>query len=292
MNPKVLASFAVMILIAFTFCPAGPATAQDTPAVAPPPQAPTPIKRVRQVEDSSMGAAPDAVTTTVSVQYLEMEMLHRFASTHGVDVFPDPSGDNVILSGPAQAIEKVREFMKLLDVPPAPKKNVLLTFYVITSGKEGPEQGLQLEPTVMDEIRNVLNTALGISQFSVWDTLFLRARDNDTAELSGFLPPIGEMAENSPGLISFKMRVENVEATLMGEEPSRIALDSLMLGIELEVGRNTGPGNQPRPVSRQSIGFESNLNIREGQMEIVDKTSISSKGDSIVVIVSAQVLKD
>ncbi len=41
-----------------------------------------------------------------------------------------------------------------------------------------------------------------------------------------------------------------------------------------------------------SIGLKSNADILEGKMEMVGKTSISSKGDNVIVIVSAQVLKD
>lgn len=299
MNQKAAVSFTVSIFIALSILSAGPSIAQDTPEAevqTPPPADIPPPGPPRPVRWFPIANEPEAVlnlkTVVMPLQYLDFNTLENYARSVEVGTYPDSSGENVILSGPEKAIAKVQEFINLFSAPPKPKKNVLLTFYLVTAGKESPEPGLELDPQARDGIRNLLNTALGISQFFVWDTLFLRARDNDTAELSGFLPPVGEMAENAPGPASFQMRIGNVKSTLMGEEPSRIALDSLMLGIELEVSRNAGPGNQPRPVSRQNIGFESNLNIREGQMEIVGKTSISSKGDSIVVIVSAQVLKD
>ena len=226
------------------------------------------------------------------LQYIDEEVLRSFATTLGVNTFPDASGKNVILSGPAQAIAKVREFMKLLDVPPAPEKNVLLTFYLVITGKNDQASDPKLSPSVMEEITKLLGTTLGTTPFCVWDTLLLRVRDNNGSSVSGFLPLIGDTAENYLGPSSFQVQLDQVKVTMMGEEPPRIALDDLMCGVELDIAGNAGPNNQPRPGYRQNIGFKSNLNIREGQLEIVGKTSISSKGDSVIVIVSAQVLKD
>ena len=296
MKPKAVVLFTLPMFMVLGFLWVAPSFAQDTPSAevqAPPLVTPAPVqlRPVRYTANAS-GTTLDSKVVMVPLQSLDSEMLGNFARPLEVSVYPDTSGEKVVLAGTEEAIVKVQEFINLFNAPPEPDKNVLLTFYVVTTGKESLSPGLQLEPPIMDKIRQLLNTTLGIGQFSVWDTLFLRARDNNTAELSGFLPAPGETPENESWPTSFQIRVTNVAVTMMGEEPSRIALDDLMCGIELGVSVNTGPNNQPRPISRQNVGFKSNMDMREGQLEIVSKTSISSDGDSVIIIVSAQVLKD
>ncbi len=304
MKQKVPASFAVMIFVVFAFWSAGPSVAQDTPEAEsqtitppevntpPPPMVPTrPVRPVPKFTGTLPEMAVDSEAVTMPLQYLDTEELRSFATSLGVNTFPDTSGENVILFGPAKAIAKVQEFMNLLDVPPAPEKNVLLTFYVVTTKKQSPEPGLQPDPQTTGKIQELLSTTLGISQFSVWDTLFLRTRDNESTSLAGFLPLVGDTTGNEAGPSSFQIQVGQVRVAKVKEEAYKIALDELQCAVELGVSAGSAP-NAPPHFNRMSIGLKSNADILEGKMEMVGKTSISSKGDNVIVIVSAQVLKD
>lgn len=300
MKQKAIGLITVAYFIVFGSLSAGLSYAQDAPAAevqapasveAPVPPLPERLLRPRCV-DNEPKATSDPDVVIIPLHDLDGDDLERFASSLDVRVYPDRSGKNAVLSGSEEAIAKVQEFVNLFNVPPNPEKNIMLTFYVVTTAPENSGPGRQLDPPIMDQIRELLGNTMGISQFSVWDTLFLLTRDNDTAESSGFLPPAGEKEENNPLPTFFKMKIGSVKVITTGEEPSRIALDDLVCSVEVDVVRGMGPTNQQRGISRQEIGFKSNLNIREGQLEILNKTSISSKGDSIILLVSAKVSSD
>lgn len=290
MKRKTSETFFVVMPMAAAMLAAGFALGQDAPAPPPPPPAIAPQAPERPSPQAV--PAPGGETAFMPLLYLDEEDLRGFAELLGATVYRDPSRRNVLLYGPADAIAKIKEFVTRLDVPPAPARNVALTFYLVIPGKEGPAESPKAGQPAMDEIAKLLDTTLGIKQFCVWDTLLVRGRDSG-GELtaSGFLPSIPDAgADAGPG--SFKLKVERIHMLEVDKEAPKIALDGLICGAEMGFVTGGGAGNRPQSISRMDTGLKADMNIREGRMEVVGKISISNKGDSAIVIVSAHLLDD
>jgi hypothetical protein len=281
--------FITVALMTAVVLAAVPAPGQDTPEPPPvvpeaAPQAPCP---------QPVAPVPDGETVYMPLQYLDENAVDDFARPLGVTVHMDPSCKNVLLYGPAKALATVKDFVTRLDTPPTPKRNVALTFYLVITGKEVQASAPKAGQTVLDEIAKLLDSTLGITQFSLWDTVLVRGRDGGEFQSSGFLPAVGDAAAGDTGPGSFRLKVDRVHvAGGPDNEVPKIALDGLSCGVEMSVVTGMGPNNRPSSISRMDTGLKADMNIRADRMEVVGKISISNRGDSAIVIASAHLLED
>ena len=273
--------------------PEPPATAAPVPMPEPAPApAPIPCRPAPRGRCVPVPPAPDGETVIVPLRYLDRDTVNGFAAPLGVTVYGDTSGKNVLLYGPAKELATVKDFVTRLDTPPVPKKNVSLTFYLVVPGKEPGDAQAKAGPAVIDEIAKLMQSTLGLTQFCLWDTIFVRGRDGGEMEMSGFLPEIGGCPDGNSGPGTFKLRVGRVEVVSSGTEETRIALDELVCGAELGYVSNMGPNNRPAAVSRMEAALKADINVPANRMEVVGKISLSNKGESALVIVKAQLLND
>ena len=272
--------------------PAEPEAAAPVPLPPPPPPPPAPCRPAPRGRYVPVPPAPDGEMAVVPLRHLDRDAVNGFAAPLGVTVYGDTSGKNVLLYGPAKELATVKDFVTRLDTPPSLKKNVSLTFYLVVPGREPGEAQAKAGPAVIDEIAKLMQSTLGLAQFCLWDTIFVRGRDGGEMQMSGFLPEIGGCPDGNSGPGTFKLQVGRVEVMASDTEGASIALDELVCGVEMGYVSTMGPNNRPASVSRMDTGLKADINVRENRMEVVGKISLSNKGDSAIVIVRAQLLED
>ena len=228
---------------------------------------------------------PVKVSKLIEIKYADIHkvgnLIMVFAGKNTrVQIDPIEGRHYVALNGPAGDVEVVERFIKELDVPPPPERNIELTIYMLLGQQANPGEKLPVE---LAPVVRQLQATFNLKEFRLLETYVGRMREGKGTETSGLLS-IPSQASGAPPA-SYNLRVQR--CSISGDEKARtIRLDNMRLG-----GRIPYPtaGGKEQWQFMETI-VSTDIDVREGQKIVVGKTNIGSK-DSLFYVVTAKVVE-
>jgi hypothetical protein len=171
----------------------------------------------------------------------------------------------VVTANPA-LMPSVQQVVKDLDVSTQPAQNVELTFYVLQGSKE-PEAGGASLPTELESTVKQLKSAFAYQSFRLLDTLFIRGRSGQFANVSG-------RAESRKGDPPSNYNLRVLPSVSSDARPPAIRLDALRFNFG-------GPW---------SVGFEADVDIKEGQKVVIGKSGIEGNQSALILVATGRIV--
>ena len=140
-----------------------------------------------------------------------------------------------------------------------------------------------------------LRSVFGYTDFKLLDSTIVRVREGVSAETSG---NAGQMDASQPGMPPsfYQLRFKSARLT-PGDKGNMIRIDGFRFGVRIPYATGSfqpgagGQGVSPL-VSTQyqfsEVGFNTELDVREGQKVVVGKSKVDSSGSAFVLVVTAK----
>lgn len=244
-----------------------------------------------------VSVAPELVTRIIPLRYGDPAAIAQLLGSMGARSMPSDMPRALVVTGLEKDVQTVQEAVAQLDVPPPPVRNVEIMLYLVVVSKDDSLSNIPACPPALDGVKTQLTEQFGYTQFGLLESVLLRGRDGESIEASGLLPPLPE--EDSPAAeqASYRFAVDSVSVGSGPDGAPMISLDALRCGTEFNAGGGVPapvpPGQIPRPgrpVSRMETGLSASLDLREGEVAVVGKASVTPGGQGIFVLLSARVL--
>ena len=238
--------------------------------------------RAQEAKEEKKQAAPaeakGSVTRIFSVKHRDVVSLSELISAFGARIRPSPALGVIAVTGPPEIVEAVGDSIQRLDVAPSPPKNVELTFYIVIALPQASQP--TSVPRELEAVTKQLKSVFSYQAFRVLDTMILRCRDGQGAEASGAGPPPTGPAESGQWTtFQVRFRMVSVSSDSAGKV---VRLNGLRLGARIPIPTSGG-------WTWVDTGFNTDIDVREGQKVVVGKANIDSSNNAMIVVVTAKV---
>jgi hypothetical protein len=141
-------------------------------------------------------------------------------------------------------------------------------------------------PEELAGVRKQLSQVFGITNLQLLETAVLRVRsDTDSSAANGALAALGQPTPDTGA--RYQLTVRHVTPV---PDESGIHVSIRKLKLSMNVPYNTGGPDSPQWQFRQ-VGFNTDIDIREGQKAVVGKAKIDGAGRDFILVVTARVLE-
>ena len=221
------------------------------------------------------------VQKVFSIKHADVEAIARTLSIYPVPVHPNRELRVIGVSAPAALLPTIEETIRRLDVPSPAPQNVELTVYLLL----GSDQEGSVAPE-LDSVVKQLKMTFGFKGFRSIDTLVVRSRDKQNAEVKGlakFDPDIP-----NPSTYSFAYRA----ASILSDEKGRsIRLDGLRFGARVIVKQQSEVASSVVGYNAIEAGFGTDVDVREGQKVVVGKAAVGGTNTALILVITAKILE-
>jgi hypothetical protein len=229
--------------------------------------------------------AEDWVTKVITIKHGNMSQIFHTVSglLQGSGVLASNDGEHLILSGNKDTVAGFEEMIKQLDVPPAVKKNIETTVYMIVASSQAGS--VTPMPAELDPVVRQLKGVFTYKGYRVLDSFVLRSRDGEAGDTSGFVPPLPETNVPASNKIIYQFRYHRVTAD--GGDGGRVVrFDALKLAMKVPVVVD-GKG----AINYLDLGIATDVDVPEGKKVVVGKTSAVEGSDgALILVISAKVV--
>ncbi len=170
----------------------------------------------------------------------------------------------ISVRGSKETLESVAELIKKIDVPAQVAKNIEFTGYMIFASTKAVDA---VEPPELAPVIKQMRTLFTYKSYRVGETFSLRCRDGQRADANGMVQ-LPDSPDRRPYNFTFS------SAALTGEKAIR--MDKVFLNIR---------------GGSESLGFLTDLDMREGQKVVVGKSTIKGSDDALILVLSAKVVE-
>lgn len=189
------------------------------------------------------------------------------------------NGRMLVIRGSESVTTMIEDAVKKLDVVPVPPpearpaSNIELTVQLLY----GSSEAIQTAPIPgdLDATLRQLRALFPYKSYRVMDTLFMRGRNGNHANLNGTLP-----GDNSTYTMQYSGSV------LAGPAPRTIRLDQLQVQFQLKHFSDASKTNY----QFSSSAIQTNLDAREGQKTVVGKANITGTDDAIILVITPKII--
>jgi hypothetical protein len=241
------------------------------------------------VEKPATEAEKGWVTKVFEIQHQDVGAVVPLISQFGVRLSHSPKLRALAVTGPPQVVEAVGEAIRRLDVP---SPNVELTAYLLAATPRAEESGAL--PSELEKIAAELRKIFRYQSLRVLDTIVMRVAAGGVARAA----TVTSSLLTVPGLALPPSRLTleafNVMVSLRGER-KLIRVQPLQLNgvVSLPASASTTDPQQPvvpASLSQQNVGFDTNLDIPDGQKVIVGKANLGTTENALILVLGARVL--
>ncbi|MCI0624052.1 MAG: hypothetical protein L0387_20760 [Acidobacteria bacterium] len=178
----------------------------------------------------------------------------------------------------------IEDTIRRLDVPPPAPQNVELTVYVLLASDQETRPG-----SVAPELESVvkqLKTTFTFRGFHTIDTLVVRSRDRQGAEVKG----LARFDADIPNPSTYKFQYK--AASILSDEKGRsIRLDGLRFDAQIASKSQQAEGSGGTGNNWIDAGFGTDVDVREGQKVVVGKAAIGGTNNALILVITAKVLE-
>lgn len=261
--------------------PAPPAPPIPAGTPAPAPQAPEqPLPPPPPVEEE-----PDWVTDVIAVQNVDVRSLAQALAIFNARILPNPDLRILAVKASPETLQAIRETVQRLDQAAPAFRNVEITAYLLQASP-APGGGGEL-PAAIQKVVGSLQASLGYPSVRLLESLVLRCRDDrEWCSVSGVLPSDSLEGPET----QYNLRCRLLTRGAGAGQARSIQLENLDLGVRFPVPAGPVPEKGPRPnYSFRDAGFETSLDLKDGQTAVVGKATVSGSRDALILVVSARI---
>ena len=185
----------------------------------------------------------------------------------------------IVTSGVLPVLE---DTIRRLDVPPPAPQNVELTVYLLLAS----DNGVGSVPPELEGVAKQLKTTFAFKGLHTIDTLVVRSRDKQSADVKGLARFDTDIP--NPSTYSFAYRA----ATILSDEKGRsIRLDGLRFAARVVVRQQSEASSSVVGYSAIDAGFGTDVDVREGQKVVVGKAAVGGTNTALILVITAKVLE-
>jgi hypothetical protein len=180
-------------------------------------------------------------------------------------------------------IATVEEAIKRLDTPAPPTPGIEFHVHILiaTNGAASPNQF----PQEVSDVVKQLQTTLNYKSYSLMTSAVLRTKEGSTGisnkGVADFKFVTEGAARNSPIIYEYIGRQIKIDGTAPNASSIQVGSFNFSMRIPIE----TAPG----VINYERVGFETPVNMREGEKVVVGTTTMQEKG--LIVVLSAKILR-
>lgn len=230
-------------------------------------QQPEPEKKVQRIWD---------------IKYVSVRDLADILQSPGATVRFNENLRTISYYGTPAQVEDAEGIIKRFDVAkPALRpstRNIELTFHMIMAGPKGTA-GEALPPE-LDGVVTQLKNVFGFADFRLLDAAVMRNRENTNGETNGHAS--GNFGRAAPYRISHRGA-----GFVPGERGNVIRIDRFEFSLRMPMTA----AEDSKQVTYSDVGFNTNLDIREGQKVVVGKAKVDGSDRSFILVISAKALE-
>ncbi len=184
-------------------------------------------------------------------------------------------------------IAAIEEGIRRLDVPEPMRPGVEFHVHILVATKTPTFSPPNQFPDELSSVINQLKTTINYSHYHLMTSQVLRTKEQGMRQVS--IKGVSELklradTEASKNPIFYDFRFENVVLDTTPPGPAKIQIGQF--GFSMKVPLFVGG---PTAIQYENIGFNTPVNMREGEKVVVGTTSMEDKG--IVVVITASITK-
>lgn len=185
------------------------------------------------------------------------------------------------IRAPAALMPTIESTIRRLDVPPPTPQNVELTVYLLLASDQEPGA----MPPELEGVVKQLKTTFTFKGFRTIDTLVVRSRDKQGADVKGLAKFDTDIP--NPSTYGFAYRA----ASILSDEKGRsIRLDGLRFSARIVVKKQSEVSSVVG-YDALDAGFGTDVDVREGQKVVVGKAAIGGTNSALILVITAKVLE-
>lgn len=223
-------------------------------------------------------SAQEEISSVVTLRYVTPDSLMQTLQTVGngkARISSYAQTRMLTITGAPAVVSLLEATVKKIDVAPEVQRNVEATFYMILAAPQGESGSI---PAELSGVVQQLRSVFGLKSFRVLETAVVRGREGRRLETNGLMAPVSKLDANA----YYTIQVSNM-AISTTDKGSTIRLDGLRFNAKLPTGNSTH-------LQYSDAGFNTEIDIREGQKVVVGKSSIDTASQSIFLVVTAKVV--
>ncbi len=180
-------------------------------------------------------------------------------------------------------IATIDEAIRRLDTPPPPAPGIEFHIHILIASNAAGSSG-PLPAELNDVIKQLQNT-LSYKNYYVMTSAVLRTKEGATGVenkgVADFKLVTESAARNSPIIYSYAARQIRIDGT----GPNNFAIQIGRFNYTMRIPIETATGT----INYESVGFETPVNMREGERVVVGTTTMQEKG--LIVVLSARITR-
>jgi hypothetical protein len=224
---------------------------------------------------------PAMIQRLVEVQHQKVNDIAVLLAHPAVSIRPSEPLRAISLYGPKDLVEGLEAEIRRLDKPVmVTSRNIELVAHLMLASPKGSGGGSL--PKELEPLAKQLESIFGMKEFRLFETAFLRVREGTPIETSGSTQvPVTE-APVPPS--SYLLRSQTTAISNTGASRV-IRLDGFRFSIRIPY--STGSAGQ---FQFSDVGFNTNLDIREGQKVVVGHSKAAQGDSALVLVLTARVV--
>jgi hypothetical protein len=265
----------VLLILAMVFLAVTPFAAQTKKPEKPAEQ--------RQVsKPMAIAGEPQVVSKIFQIKHADVDKLAEVLRIFG-HVKADRDLRVIAVQVPPGVLPTVEETVRRLDMPPPTPQNVELTVHLLVASNQDGDSGSV--PPDLDPVVKQLKVTFPFKSFRTLDTLVVRSRDKQNGVVKG----LARFDANAPqpSSYTFSYRAASI---LSDEKGHSIRIDQLRLMAGIQV-RNQPEGSSTGSYQTIEAGFNTDIDVREGQRVVVGKAAIGGTDNALILVITAKVLE-
>ncbi len=242
---------------------------------------------------------PDNVVTEKGFRSRVFEIKHRDTNNivrvlaplgsgyRGATMVPNQDFQTITVRDFPENIAAIEEGIKRLDVPEPMRPGVEFHVHILVATKTQTFSPANQFPEELSAVINQLKTTINYGHYHLMTSQVLRTKEQGMRQVS--IKGVSELklradTEASKNPIFYDFRFESVVLDTTPPGPAKIQVGQF--GFSMKVPLFVGG---PTAIQYETIGFNTPVNLREGEKVVVGTTSMEDKG--IVVVITGSIVK-
>ena len=178
----------------------------------------------------------------------------------------------------------IEEAIRRLDTPEAPRPGIEFHIHVLIASNDGA--AATSLPSELTDVLKQLQTTINYKSYTLMTSQVLRAKESGFNRISSEGVASLKLAADTPASknpIFYEFHLQNITLDGGAAGATKIQIGEFAFRMKIPIIINQGS------LQYQNIGFNTPVNLREGEKVVVGTTSMEDKG--LIVVLTASVLK-
>jgi hypothetical protein len=242
---------------------------------------------------------PDTAVTEKGFRSRVIEIKHRDTSNlvrviaplgsgfRGATMVPNQDFQTITVRDFPENIAAIEEAIRRLDVPEPARPGVEFHVHILVATKAPTFSPPNQFPEELAAVIKQLKTTINYGHYHLMTSQVLRAKEQGMRQMS--VKGVSELklradTEASKNPIFYEFRFESLMLDNTGAGPARIQIGNFAFAMKVPLIVSAGGTLQ-----YQDIGFNTPVNMSEGEKVVVGTTSMEDKG--IIVVITGSITK-